>query len=70
MTGESDYRTPSSESEQYYQALKLRKVDTALIRVPGAPHFISGRPSHMIAKTDNIVAWFRRYDEGETAHAD
>jgi acylaminoacyl-peptidase len=63
MTGESDYRTPSSESEQYYQALKLRKVDTALIRVPGAPHFISGRPSHMIAKTDNIVAWFRRYDE-------
>jgi acylaminoacyl-peptidase len=63
MTGESDFRTPSSESEQYYQALKLRKVDTALIRVPGAPHFISGRPSHMIAKTDNIVAWFRRYDE-------
>jgi acylaminoacyl-peptidase len=61
MTGESDHRTPISESEQYYQALKLRKVDTALIRVPGAPHFIARRPSHMIAKTDNIVAWFRRY---------
>jgi acylaminoacyl-peptidase len=61
MTGESDHRTPISESEQYYQALKLRKVDTALIRVPGAPHFIARRPSHMIAKTDNIIAWFRRY---------
>jgi acylaminoacyl-peptidase len=61
MTGESDHRTPISESEQYYQALKLRKVETALIRVPGAPHFIAGRPSHMIAKTDNIIAWFRRY---------
>ncbi|HEX6260923.1 MAG TPA: S9 family peptidase [Woeseiaceae bacterium] len=63
MTGESDHRTPISESEQFYQALKLRKVDTALIRVPGAPHYIAGRPSHMIAKTDNILAWFRRYAE-------
>jgi acylaminoacyl-peptidase len=61
MTGESDYRTPISESEQFYQALKLRKIDTALIRVPDAPHFIAGRPSNMIAKTDNIMAWFRRY---------
>ena len=24
MTGEEDYRTPMSESEQYYEALKLR----------------------------------------------
>jgi dipeptidyl aminopeptidase/acylaminoacyl peptidase len=70
MTGEADYRTPSSESEQYYQALKLRKIDTALIRVPGAPHFISGRPSHMIAKTDNIMAWFRRYDEDASRDGD
>jgi len=63
MTGESDYRTPISESEQFYQALKLRKIDTALIRVPDAPHFIAGKPSNMIAKTDNIMAWFRRYAE-------
>ena len=63
MTGEADFRTPSSESEQYYQALQMRKVDTALIRVPGAPHFIARRPSHLIAKTDNIIAWFRRYQD-------
>ena len=50
-----------AESEQYYQALKLRKIDTALIRVPGAPHGIAGRPSHLIAKADNILAWFERY---------
>ncbi len=62
ITGEEDYRTPISESEQFYQALKLRKVDTALIRVPGSPHLIAGRPSNLIAKTDNIMAWFRRYD--------
>ena len=61
LTGEEDFRTPMAESEQYYQALKLRKIDSALIRVPGAPHGIAGRPSHLIAKTDNILAWFERY---------
>jgi dipeptidyl aminopeptidase/acylaminoacyl peptidase len=61
LTGEEDYRTPIAESEQYYQALKLRKVDTALIRVPGASHGIAARPSQLIAKVDNILAWFARY---------
>jgi len=61
LTGEADYRTPISESEQFYQALKLRKVDTALIRVPEASHGIAARPSHLIAKVDNILAWFARY---------
>ena len=61
LTGEVDYRTPISESEQYYQALKLRKIDTALIRVPKASHGIAARPSHLIAKVDNVLAWFERY---------
>lgn len=61
LTGEQDYRTPIPESEQYYQALKLRKVDTALIRIPEASHGIAARPSHLIAKIDNILAWFARY---------
>ena len=61
LTGEADYRTPIAESEQYYQALKLRKVDTALIRIPEASHGIVARPSHLIAKVDNILAWFERH---------
>ena len=61
LTGEEDYRTPISESEQYYQALKLRKVDTALVRVPGASHGIARRPSHLIAKVAHVLAWFERY---------
>ncbi len=65
LTGESDVRTPMTESEQFYQALKLRKVDTALIRVPEAYHGIVARPSHLIAKVDNILAWFERYRSGE-----
>lgn len=61
LTGESDLRTPISESEQFYVALKLQKVDTALLRIPGAPHGIAGRPSNMIAKVDNILGWFKKY---------
>ena len=63
MTGEADYRTPSSEAEQFYEALKLRKVDTALVRVPGASHDISARPSHLIGKVQYILAWFKRHDD-------
>ena len=62
MVGEEDWRTPTWEAEQFYTALKLRGVDTALIRVPGASHYIAGRPSRLIAKTDNIMGWFERYD--------
>ena len=61
LTGEEDHRTPITESEQFYQALKLRGVDTMLIRVPGSSHGIAARPSRLIAKTENILAWFDRY---------
>jgi len=58
LTGEVDYRTPMSESEQYYQALKLRGVDAALVRVPDASHGIAKRPSHLIAKVAHVLKWF------------
>ncbi len=61
ITGEEDYRTPMSESEQYFQALKLLNVETVLVRVPGEPHGISRRPSHLMAKMLNIVGWFDRH---------
>ena len=61
LTGEDDLRTPMPESEQYYQSLQLRKIDSALVRVPEASHGIAARPSHQIAKVDNILAWFGKY---------
>ena len=61
ITGENDYRTPMPESEQYYQALKLRKIDSALVRVPESSHGIASRPSNQIAKVDNFLAWFAKY---------
>ena len=61
LTGEADYRTPMSETEQYYQALKHRGVDTLMVRIPGASHSIYARPSNLIAKVNSILAWFERY---------
>jgi len=62
ITGEADYRTPIEESEQFYQALKLRKIDTVMVRIPEASHGgMVARPSNLIAKVDNILAWFEKY---------
>lgn len=66
MTGEEDYRTPISEAEQFYQALKLRKVDTALVRVPGASHGLVDRPSQLISKVAHILQWFGDHRENKT----
>lgn len=60
MVGTKDLRTPLSEAKQLYHALKLRKVDTALVEMTGASHFIANRPSQMIAKVEYILAWFER----------
>lgn len=62
VVGEKDYRTPVSESEQYYGALQLRQVPSALGIVPGASHGgLTARPSQSAAKASAIIAWFDRY---------
>ncbi|MEG3176473.1 S9 family peptidase [Sphingomonas sp. RB3P16] len=62
MVGEEDHRTPPSEAEQYYAALQIRSVPTALIRVPSASHGgLADRPSQLVAENAAILAWFDRY---------
>jgi dipeptidyl aminopeptidase/acylaminoacyl peptidase len=62
VVGGEDYRTPVSDSEQYYEALQLRGVPTALVKVPGASHGgLAARPSQSAAKASAILAWFDRY---------
>lgn len=67
LTGEEDWRTPISQAEEYYQALKLRGVDAALVRVPDSSHALADRPSQLIAKVLHILKWFERH--GGTAPA-
>lgn len=69
MVGEEDYRTPAWEAEQFYTALKMRGVDTIYVRVPSSPHYIASRPSRLIAKTDNIMGWFAKYDPAKKKDA-
>lgn len=53
VVGDKDYRTPVSDSEQLYQALQLRGVPTALVKVPGASHGgLTARPSQSAAKEE------------------
>jgi len=61
MTGEADYRTPISEAEQFYAALKLLNVEAVLVRVPEEPHGIGRRPSHHIAKMLYVAGWFDQH---------
>ncbi len=62
VVGDQDLRTPVSDAEQYYQALQLRGVPTALVKVPGASHGgLAARPSQSAAKASAILAWFEQF---------
>lgn len=63
MTGENDHRTPISQSEEFYQALKLRGVDTAMVRIPNASHAIVKRPSNQMNKVAYILKWFEMHSK-------
>jgi dipeptidyl aminopeptidase/acylaminoacyl peptidase len=66
MVGTADLRTPLSESKQLYHALKLRRVDTALVEIPGAWHNIVRRPSQLVTKVAHVLGWFDKYRNGST----
>ena len=63
MVGMDDLRTPPSEAKQLYHALKLRKIETVLVELPGASHGIAKRPSQLISKVAHTLAWLRKYNK-------
>lgn len=63
LVGMNDLRTPPSEAKQLYHALKLRKIPTVLVEIPGASHGIANRPSNLITKIAHTLAWFEKYKE-------
>ncbi len=60
LTGEADLRTPISQSEEYYRALKLQKKETLLVRIPEEFHGFR-RPSHSLMQQLYLMAWFDRF---------
>lgn len=69
MTGEADLRTPMSQSEEYYRALKIQKKDTLLVRVPEEFHGWR-RPSHQLLQQLYLLAWFEKYRTGKPAKSE
>ncbi len=61
ITGEQDFRTPMSESEQYYMGLKLKGVESVLVRFPEESHGIFSRPSHHLSKIQHVIGWFDKH---------
>lgn len=62
LTGEQDYRTPISETEQFYAALKLNKVETGMARIQSSGHGIADKPSNLMNKIAYVLGWFEKYD--------
>jgi dipeptidyl aminopeptidase/acylaminoacyl peptidase len=61
MTGEADLRTPITQTEEFYRALKLvKKTDTLMVRMPEEYHGWR-RPSHQILQQLYLMAWFEKY---------
>ncbi|REK11265.1 MAG: S9 family peptidase [Acidobacteria bacterium] len=63
MTGVDDLRTPISQTEEYYQALKMRKVPTAMVRFNEEYHGTSSKPSNFLRTQLYHRHWFERWGE-------
>ena len=67
MTGVNDLRTPMSQTEEFYEALKIRKVPTAMIRFNNEWHGTSSTPSNFLRTQLYLRSWFEKYQTPPTA---
>ncbi len=61
MTGVNDLRTPMGQTEEYYEALKVLKVPTAMIRFNNEWHGTSSTPSNFLRTQAFLRSWFERW---------
>jgi dipeptidyl aminopeptidase/acylaminoacyl peptidase len=61
MTGVNDLRTPMSQTVEYYQALKMRKVPTRLIQMADEWHGTGSNPSNFMRTQLYVQKWFTEY---------
>lgn len=61
MTGVNDLRTPMEQTEQFYRALKLRKIPTAMVRFNDEWHGTSSKPSNYMRTQLYLRSWFQKY---------
>ncbi len=61
MTGVQDLRTPMPQTEQFYSALKLLKVPTAMVRFNEEWHGTTSRPSNFMRTQLYLRYWFEKH---------
>jgi len=62
LTGELDLRTPMAQTEEYYQALRMRKVPSVMVRVADEYHGAAGRHwSNALRRILYVRGWFEKY---------
>jgi dipeptidyl aminopeptidase/acylaminoacyl peptidase len=67
MTGVNDLRTPIPQTEEFYEALKYRKVPTAMIRFNEEWHGTSSKPSNFLRTQLYLRSWFERWTHSATS---
>lgn len=61
MTGVRDLRTPISQTEELYQALKMEGVPTKMIRMVDEWHGTTSNPSNFLRTQRYVMKWFREH---------
>ena len=65
---ENDYRTPIADGEQWFMALKKRKVPVEMVRYPRSTHDLSrtGEPWLLVDRLERIRSWFDYWLNAQT----
>ena len=66
MTGVLDLRTPMPQTEEFYSALKMMKVPTAMIRFNEEWHGTSSKPSNWMRTQLYMRSWFDKWPAAPT----
>jgi dipeptidyl aminopeptidase/acylaminoacyl peptidase len=61
MTGVNDLRTPMPQTEEFYQALKILRVPTRMVRFNDEWHGTSSRPSNALRTQMYLRKWFEEW---------
>ena len=64
MGGKEDWNVPIQNSEQLYQVLKRRGIETQLVVYPGEHHGFR-RPSFIRDRYERFLGWYAKYVKGE-----
>jgi dipeptidyl aminopeptidase/acylaminoacyl peptidase len=63
MTGELDLRTPMTQSEEYYQALKAVGVPVVLLRFQEEYHGTGSKPSNFMRTQLYLMSWWEKWGD-------